>query len=78
MEYNNYHGTLQQPIGSGFSALSTAAEVISNINLTGTIAIVTGGNTGIGLVTVRTLANAGATVIVPSRDIKKAKNNLII
>ncbi|MCB0476130.1 MAG: SDR family NAD(P)-dependent oxidoreductase, partial [Flavobacteriaceae bacterium] len=76
MEYNNYHGTLQQPIGSGFSALSTAAEVISNINLTGTIAIVTGGNTGIGLVTVRTLANAGATVIVPSRDIKKAKNNL--
>ncbi len=76
MEQNNYHGALQQPIHSGFNARSTTTEVIKDINLTGKIAIVTGGNTGIGLETTRTLAAAGATVIVPARDIKKARKNL--
>lgn len=72
----NYNGALQKPIVSGFNAKSTSAEVIKGIDLTGKIAIVTGGNTGIGLETVKTLANAGATVIVPARNIKKAKKNL--
>lgn len=76
MRQNNYHGALQQPVGSGFNAKSTAREVINGIDLTGKIAIVTGGNTGIGLETTKTLAAAGATVIVPARDIEKAKRNL--
>lgn len=76
MGQTNYNGALQKPIGSGFNAKSTSTEVINGINLTGKIAIVTGGNTGIGLETVKTLANAGATVIVPARDIEKAKKNL--
>ncbi len=76
MEQNNYQGALQQPTGSGFNAKSTTNDVIKGINLTGKIAIVTGGNTGIGLETTRTLAAAGATVIVPARDIEKAKKNL--
>jgi len=76
MEQSNYNGALQKPIDSGFNAKSTSAEVIKGIDLTGKIAIVTGGNTGIGLETVKTLAYAGATVIVPARDIKKAKKNL--
>jgi NAD(P)-dependent dehydrogenase (short-subunit alcohol dehydrogenase family) len=76
MEMNNYQGALQHPVGSGFNAKSTAAEVLKGIDLTGKIAIVTGGNTGIGLETVRVLAAAGATVIVPARDIEKAKRNL--
>lgn len=76
MEQNNYQGALQQPLGSGFNAASTASDVINGIDLTGTIAIVTGGNTGIGLETTKTLAAAGATVIVPARDIEKAKRNL--
>jgi NAD(P)-dependent dehydrogenase (short-subunit alcohol dehydrogenase family) len=76
MKTNNYQGTFQKPIGSGFNAKSTTNEVIKGIDLTGKIAIVTGGNTGIGLETVKILAEAGATVIVPARDIEKAKKNL--
>jgi NAD(P)-dependent dehydrogenase (short-subunit alcohol dehydrogenase family) len=76
MEKNNYQGALQHPIGSGFDAKSTATEVIKGIDLTGKVAIVTGGNAGIGLETTRVLAAAGATVIVPARDIEKAKKNL--
>lgn len=76
MEQNNYQGALQKPIGSGFNATSTTADVIKRIDLTGKIAIVTGGNTGIGLETTKTLAFAGAMVIVLARDIEKAKRNL--
>ncbi|AWK05752.1 oxidoreductase [Flavobacterium crocinum] len=76
MEQNNYYGALQQPTNSGFNAKSTTNEVIKGIDLTGKTAIVTGGNTGIGLETVRTLSEAGATVIVPARDVEKAKRNL--
>ena len=76
MEKNNYQGVLQHPIGSGFNAKSTATEVVKGIDLTGKIAIVTGGNAGIGLETTKVLAAKGATVIVLARDIKKAGKNL--
>ena len=76
MGQNNNQGALQHPIGSGFNATSTTTDVIQGIDLTGKIAIVTGGNTGIGLETTKTLAAAGATVIVPARDLEKARQNL--
>ena len=76
MKKNNYQGALQHPIGSGFNATSTTNDVIKGIDLRGKVAIVTGGNTGIGLETTKALAAAGATVIVPARDIEKAKKNL--
>lgn len=76
MKQNNYQGALQHPLGSGFNATSTASDVIKGIDLTGKIAIVTGGNAGIGLETTKILAAAGATVIVPARDTEKAKKNL--
>jgi NAD(P)-dependent dehydrogenase (short-subunit alcohol dehydrogenase family) len=76
MEQNNYHGKLQKATSSGFDAKSTSKEVIKGIDLTGKTAIVTGGNTGIGLETVKTLSGAGAIVIVPARDTEKAKRNL--
>ncbi|QEC80325.1 SDR family NAD(P)-dependent oxidoreductase [Mucilaginibacter ginsenosidivorax] len=76
MKKNNYNGALQQPIGSGFNVASTTTDVIKGINLTGKIAIVTGGSTGIGLETVKTLSKAGATVVVPARDVAKARENL--
>lgn len=76
MGQNNYQGKLQRPLGSGFNASSTASEVIKGINLAEKVAIVTGGSTGIGLETTKVLAAAGATVIVPARDMEKAKRNL--
>ena len=63
----------QKPIGSGFTAAATAAEVIQGIDLTGKLAIVTGGYSGIGLETTRALTKAGAKVIVPARDRRKAE-----
>lgn len=62
----------QMPIGSGFGAGSTTADVITGIDLSGKIAIVTGGYSGLGLETVRTLHAAGAKVIVPTRDYHRA------
>ncbi|WP_284744866.1 SDR family NAD(P)-dependent oxidoreductase [Amycolatopsis sp. RTGN1] len=57
----------QHKIGSGFGATSTAAEVLAGIDLTGKLALVTGGYSGIGLETTRALADAGAHVVVPAR-----------
>lgn len=76
MEQNNYNGVLQKPIGSGFNKVSTVKDVIKGIDLTGKIAIVTGGDGGLGLEITKTLTSAGATVIVPARDTQKAKQNL--
>jgi NAD(P)-dependent dehydrogenase (short-subunit alcohol dehydrogenase family) len=59
--------TEQRKIDSGFGARSTAAEVLSGIDLSGRLAIVTGGYSGIGVETTRALAGAGAQVIVPAR-----------
>ena len=76
MEQSNNYGAMQKALGSGFNARSEAAEVIQGIDLTGKTAIVTGGNTGIGLETTKTLVGAGALVVVAARDAEKAKRNL--
>ncbi|MDF7813995.1 SDR family NAD(P)-dependent oxidoreductase [Hymenobacter sp. YC55] len=76
MEQTNDNGALQAPLGSGFTATSTASEVIKGINLAGKVVIVTGGYTGIGLETTKVLAAAGATVVVPARSPEKARENL--
>src|SRR4051795_10139116 len=68
--------TPQEPIGSGFGYRSTAAEAVEGINLSGKLAIVTGGYSGIGLETVRALTGAGATVIVPARRREQAEEVL--
>jgi len=68
--------TAQQPLGSGFGARSTAAEVIAGIDLTGTNAIVTGGYSGLGLEVTRALVGAGAAVTVPARRPEHARQVL--
>ncbi|MGI5460484.1 SDR family NAD(P)-dependent oxidoreductase [Streptomyces sp. CA-249302] len=59
--------TAQHKIGSGFGATSTADDVLDGIDLTGKLAIVTGGYSGLGLETTRSLTKAGAHVVVPAR-----------
>jgi len=68
--------TQQTPFGSGFGASTTASEIIHGCDLSGKIAIVTGGYSGLGLETVRVLRSAGAKVIVPARDHDKASKTL--
>lgn len=62
----------QQPIGTGFTAASTAAEVLKDTDLNGVTAIITGGHSGIGLETTRALAGAGASVLVGVRQPHRA------
>lgn len=64
--------TLQHPVGSGFNAASTATDVLQGQDLTGKIAIVTGGYSGLGREAARVLRAAGARVIVPARDTARA------
>jgi NAD(P)-dependent dehydrogenase (short-subunit alcohol dehydrogenase family) len=63
----------QKPLKSGFGSKTTAREVLVGLDLTGKIAIVTGGYSGVGLETTRALAEAGATVVVPARSEEKAR-----
>jgi NAD(P)-dependent dehydrogenase (short-subunit alcohol dehydrogenase family) len=59
--------TDQQPLGSPCSAADTAEDVMTGRDLSGVTAVVTGGYSGLGLETTRSLAAAGARVIVPAR-----------
>ena len=68
--------TNQTPINSTFHRKSTGSEVLADKDLSGKIAIVTGGYSGIGLETTRALAAKGVKVIVPVRSEKKAAENL--
>ena len=68
--------TAQAPINSPFGMRSTAAEVIAGIDLSGKVALVTGGYSGLGLETVRALAGAGAKVFVAARRPEVAKKDL--
>lgn len=68
--------TEQVPMGSGFGLRSTAADVVEGIDLSRKIAVVTGGYSGLGLETVRALAEAGARVIVGARRPEAAAADL--
>lgn len=59
--------TPQHRTGSAHGPRSTAQEVLEGIDLTGKLALVTGGYSGLGLETTRALAAAGAHVVVPAR-----------
>lgn len=59
--------TRQRHTGSGFGAHSTADDVLDGIGLSGRLAVVTGGYSGLGLETTRALTRAGARLVVPAR-----------
>lgn len=60
----------QHPVASPFGHRSEALEVVKGLNLAGKTALVTGGASGLGVETVRALAQAGARVIMPVRNRK--------
>ncbi|MEU0409677.1 SDR family NAD(P)-dependent oxidoreductase [Streptomyces griseorubiginosus] len=68
--------TAQHKIGSGFGAHSTADDVLAGVDLSGKLAIVTGGYSGLGLETTKALTKAGARVVVPARRPDTAKEAL--
>lgn len=64
--------TRQHPIGSGFTAASTAHDVLAGVDLSGREVIVTGGHSRLGREVTRSLAAAGASVTVAARDPQRA------
>ncbi len=62
----------QFPHRFGFTAASTADDVLEGIDLAGTNAVVTGGHVGLGLETTRALSKAGASVTVGARNPDRA------
>src|SRR5882757_3241244 len=56
-----------------FGAHTTAAEVVSGVDLSGRRAIVTGGASGIGVATARALASANAEVTLAARDVEAGR-----
>ncbi|WP_082928074.1 SDR family NAD(P)-dependent oxidoreductase [Rhizobium bangladeshense] len=57
-----------------FGVSSTAAEVLSGVDLVGKNMIVTGGASGIGIETVKSLASAGAAVTIAARRPEAAED----
>jgi NAD(P)-dependent dehydrogenase (short-subunit alcohol dehydrogenase family) len=64
--------TEQMPIDSGFGAASTTTDVLQGIDLSGRVAVVTGGNSGLGFESARALAAAGARVVIADREHDRA------
>ncbi|HYQ16401.1 MAG TPA: SDR family NAD(P)-dependent oxidoreductase, partial [Polyangiaceae bacterium] len=62
----------QHPLGTGFTASSTADDVLRGLDLTGKNVVITGGNGRLGLETARALTRAGASITVAARDPDRA------
>ena len=58
---------------AGFDAASTTDDVLEGVDLDGEVVLVTGASAGLGLETVRALADRGATVVAAVRDVPKAQ-----
>lgn len=64
---------ISELIGGWTKKYTSRANFSAPVEIRGKVAIVTGANTGIGLVTARRLAEAGAHVIVAARSISKGE-----
>lgn len=62
----------QVPLGTPFSASSTAADVLAGLDLTGRQMVITGGHSRLGREVTRALSAAGADVTVAARNPERA------
>ena len=58
---------------SAFGAETTADDVLDGIDLSGKLALVTGGASGLGTETARALAARGASIVIAARDVEKGE-----
>ncbi|MGI9345947.1 MAG: SDR family NAD(P)-dependent oxidoreductase [Gammaproteobacteria bacterium] len=58
---------------SRFGSATTTDEVLEGVDLTGRLALVTGGTSGLGQETARALAGAGAKVVLTARELSKGE-----
>jgi NAD(P)-dependent dehydrogenase (short-subunit alcohol dehydrogenase family) len=58
---------------AAFGWETTADEVLDGIDLTGKLALVTGGSSGLGAETARALASKGARAVIAARNLEKAE-----
>ncbi|MDV8009084.1 oxidoreductase [Rhodococcus sp. IEGM 1318] len=65
--------SIQRKINTGFARTSTADDVLSGLDLTGTTALVTGGYSGLGFEISRSLASVGVRVVVLARRPEQAR-----
>ncbi|MDE2930673.1 MAG: SDR family NAD(P)-dependent oxidoreductase [Chloroflexota bacterium] len=65
---------MQTPVNSKFDRDTPASEVVQEVDLTGKLAVITGGSTGLGKETARALGNAGADVFIGARNEEKLEN----
>lgn len=68
--------TEQKPLQTGLGNRTKAREIIGNHRFDGKTVVITGGHSGIGLVTTKALSGAGATVVVGARNVDKARDVL--
>lgn len=59
---------------SAFGADTTTDEVLEEIDLSGKLALVTGGSSGLGAETARALASKGAQVVITARNLAKGED----
>lgn len=74
--YASAHANPQGPGDARPTAIQIVKDEGMEDKLTGKVVVITGGNSGIGLETVRALATTGAFIYVTTRDIARAEASL--